>query len=123
VWQQRRTDPKLGTTSGAVCPVLQTPFDTARRPPVNVFPNTRRPSLDPLAGGSELNVTETFAGGQDGARETASERPQRWMTVRMPAGLRDAVEAQAKLEGSSLSLVIRNALAEHVGYDDHPSHG
>jgi len=38
----------------------------------------------------------------------------------MPAELRDAVEAMAEREGSSLSLVIRNALNEHL---EHPSDG
>lgn len=70
-----------------------------------------------------MNVTETFAGGQDGARENASERPQRWMSVRMPAELRDAVEQKAKRDRSSLSFVIRNALNEHVERDERASDG
>ena len=84
------------------------------------LPNTpvtiARPSKEVLG----LNVTGTLAGGADGARETASERPRRWMSVCMPAELRDAVEAKAARDRSSLSLVIRNALNEHVELDERP---
>jgi len=40
----------------------------------------------------------------------------------MPAELRDAVEAKAKRDSSSLSFLIRNALYEHVERDERPSH-
>ena len=88
-----------------------------------MFANTpvtlARPSEEVLG----LNVTETFAGGQDGAPEMASERTRRWMSVCMPAELRDAVEQKAKRDRSSLSFVIRNALYEHVERDERPSNG
>jgi len=88
---------------------------------VYVFGNTpmtlARPSKEVLG----LNVTETFAGGQDGAPEMASERPKRWMSVCLPAELRDAVEAKAARDSSSLSFLIRNALYEHVERDERPS--
>jgi len=87
-----------------------------------VFGNTpmtlARPSKEVLG----LNVTETFAGGQDGAHQTAVDRPKRWLNVLVPGELRAAVEAKAELEGSSLSLVIRNALNEHLERDERPSH-